>query len=515
MNKGICFPIYVLPLYENSFWKAKANEKGDRDMGKGNSKGGVEGMERTPVLVKFPVGLLCGLRERLLEDLSREQFAVLLGKREHCGDTALCCVREMRLFGAADLEGQGAASLHIRKDRVLDVLKEVQRRVDVDMILDVHTHPFSETAAIFSSIDDRDEREFSAYLAEAFPDIGYGSIVLSQKEYDARIWICNRGKICPISAEITCPVAAERVPRTRYGSCSRGGADPFADEEGQFSRGVLALGLEAMRRIADSQSVAVVGVGGLGSIIAENLLHLGFNRLHLVDADRLSVSNMNRIVGASYKDALEERPKAECLKEHLERINPEAEVTAHIRDVTDGSPEMAELLALSDWVVVATDNHSSRFAVQDACLRFFTPFISAGVNISVDPEKGVIEDVSGEVITVRPGDNLCLTCLGRLNPIRIAAESHPDATVREGLVHKGYVTGLEVKEPAVKTLNAIVACIAADVLVNHYTDRQKHEPIWVYEDNAAKAIYPDRDSLAFRTRNCLCHGVQFASDADG
>ena len=40
-------------------------------------------------------------------------------------------------------------------------------------------------------------------------------------------------------------------------------------------------------------------------------------RLHLVDADRLSVSNMNRIVGASYKDALEERPKAECLKEHF------------------------------------------------------------------------------------------------------------------------------------------------------------------------------------------------------
>ena len=62
MNKGIRFPIYVLPLYENSFWKAKANEKGDRDMGKGNSKGGVEGMERTPGLVKFPVGLLCGLR---------------------------------------------------------------------------------------------------------------------------------------------------------------------------------------------------------------------------------------------------------------------------------------------------------------------------------------------------------------------------------------------------------------------------------------------------------------------
>ena len=468
----------------------------------------------TEGVIKFPVGMLNHLRSSLLQDLSREQFALLLARREPDGGAALCCVTDMRLFGAADLEGQGAASLHIRKDRVLDVLMEVQGRVDADMILDVHTHPFSETTATFSSIDDRDEREFSAYLAEEFPDIGYGSIVLSQREYDARIWIYNEGQICPMAAEITCPVTAERVRRTRYRFCMED-ADPFADQEGQFSRGVLALGLDAMRRIADSQSITVVGVGGLGSIIAENLLHLGFNRLHLVDADRLSVSNMNRIVGASYKDALEERPKAECLKEHLERINPEAKVTAHVRSVTDGSPEMAALLALSDWVVVATDNHSSRFAVQEACLRFFTPFISAGVNISVSPEKGVVEDVSGEVITVRPGDNLCLTCLGRLDPIRIAAESHPDAAIRQGLVRKGYVSGLDVKEPAVKTLNAIVACIASDVLVNHYTDRQKHEPIWVYEDNAAKAIYPDRDSVAFRAKNCLCHGLPFASDAAG
>ena len=468
----------------------------------------------TEGVIKFPVGMLNHLRSSLLQDLSREQFALLLARREPDGGAALCCVTDMRLFGAADLEGQGVASLRIRKDRVLDVLMEVQRRVDADMILDVHTHPFSETAAIFSSIDDQDEREFSEYLAEEFPDIGYGSIVLSQREYDARIWIYNKGEICPIAAEITCPIAVERVHRTQYRSCMDD-ADPFADREGQFSRGVLALGLDAMRRIADTQSITVVGVGGLGSIIAENLLHLGFSRLHLVDADRLSVSNMNRIVGASYKDALEERPKAECLKEHLERINPEAKVTAHVRSVTDGSPEMAALLALSDWVVVATDNHSSRFAVQEACLRFFTPFISAGVNISVNPEKGVVEDVSGEVITVRPGDNLCLSCLGRLDPIRIAAESHPDATIREGLVHKGYVTGLDVKEPAVKTLNAIVACIASDVLVNHYTDRQKHEPIWVYEDNAAKAIYPDRDSVAFRAKNCLCHGLPFASDAAG
>ena len=110
----------------------------------------------TEGVIKFPVGMLNHLRSSLLQDLSREQFALLLARREPDGGAALCCVTDMRLFGAADLEGQGVASLRIRKDRVLDVLMEVQRRVDADMILDVHTHPFSETAAIFSSIDDQD-----------------------------------------------------------------------------------------------------------------------------------------------------------------------------------------------------------------------------------------------------------------------------------------------------------------------------------------------------------------------
>lgn len=457
-------------------------------------------------IVKFPVGLLGELRERLLEDLSREQFAVLLAKREVLGDSVLCCVKEMRLFDASDFSEQGIASLKIRKERVWDILQDLRERADVDMILDVHTHPFSEEAAIFSSVDDRDEHGFCSYLGAEFQDIGYGSIVLSRKEYDARFWTFEDGRVYALDARIVSPLAVERIPCTRRARKMRAeeGDSLVQSGEGQFSRGVLALGLEAMRRMTDEQCITVVGAGGLGSIIAENLVHLGFDRLHLVDGDTLSLSNMNRIVGAGYEDALEGRFKVDCLKEHLERINPRAKVMAHAVDVSAGAEETDALMAFSDWVIVATDSHSSRFAVQEACLRYGTPFISAGVNITVDPDTGTVSDMSGEVITVRPGDNLCLSCLGRIDPIRMAAENHPDEAVREGLVRRGYVTGLEVKEPAVKTLNGIVACLASDVLTNHYTDRQKHEPIWVYEDNAAKSLYPDRDSVIFRSRHCLC-----------
>ncbi|MCU0979690.1 MAG: hypothetical protein MUF25_11055, partial [Pirellulaceae bacterium] len=68
--------------------------------------------------------------------------------------------------------------------------------------------------------------------------------------------------------------------------------------------------------------------------------------------------------------------------------------------------------------------------------------------------------LSGEVIVARLGDSLCLNCLGRINPTLVAAYEHRADTIGTELVRKGYVTGQEVKEPAVKTLNSIVGSSA-------------------------------------------------------
>ena len=128
------------------------------------------------------------------------------------------------------------------------------------------------------------------------------------------------------------------------------------------------------------------------------------------------------------------------------------------------------------------------------------PFITAGVNITVD--DGKITDMSGEIILVRIGDKVCLTCLRRLDYNEIAKEIHPDKRVREGLVLKGYVTGHDVKEPAVKTLNSHLAAMAVDVLVNQYTERNRNAVITVYEDNGFPAIYEDTESVRHRDLNC-------------
>src|SRR5205807_8973885 len=79
--------------------------------------------------------------------------------------------------------------------------------------------------------------------------------------------------------------------------------------EGFFNRSVLALGLDVMRTIMHDQVISIVGVGGLGSVVAEHLIHMGFHQINLIDPDILEMSNLNRVVGAYYEDAQQKRSK--------------------------------------------------------------------------------------------------------------------------------------------------------------------------------------------------------------
>ena len=256
-----------------------------------------------------------------------------------------------------------------------------------------------------------------------------------------------------------------------------------------------------MRHIMHDQVISIVGVGGLGSVIAEHLIHMGFHELNLIDPDTLEISNLNRVVGAYYEDALQNRPKVDVVKRHLTCINPSAIVTAYQKDIHD--QEVESVLALSDWLIVATDNHASRLKAQELSLHYFVPLLSVGVNISV--KDGIVEDMSGEVITARVGDRLCPHCLNRINPTKVASERHPDKAIREALVTKGYVTGSNVKEPAVKTLNTTIATLAVEVLINQYTNLRRHIPVLVYENNGQMSIYEEKESVQRRNKHCfLC-----------
>jgi len=454
--------------------------------------------------IKFKQGDLEYLRARLLEDLSREHFAVLLGKTHKIDGYTMITVIDLLFLEQSDYNQQNVAFLRIKKDFIHKALVELTNRYDVDTIIDVHTHPFTQTSVSFSATDDGDEQTFFLFLNEKFEGINYASIVFSQRRYSARVWTFSNGSLVARRALLKTQTSRENIVSSDF--------HEYADEhyektavtagEGFFNRSALALGLDVMRTIMHDQVISIVGVGGLGSVVAEHLIHMGFHEINLIDPDVLEMSNLNRVVGAYYEDARQKRYKVDVVKRHVTHINPKATVLACKKDIHD--KEMESVLALSDWMIVATDNHSSRLKVQEISVKFFVPLLSLGVNITVKDSK--IEDMSGEVITARVGDYLCLHCLNRINPIQVASERHPDQTIREELVKRGYVTGKDIKEPAVKTLNTALATMAVEMLINQYTDARRHVPLLVYENNGSMSIYEDRESVQQRNKHCfLCH----------
>jgi molybdopterin/thiamine biosynthesis adenylyltransferase len=458
---------------------------------------------RPRYLIKFQQGDLASLRERLLADHSREHFAVLLGKTRTVGGLTIMTVIDQLFPAPADYQQQSIAHLQMNKAFIHRILAELTQRYDVDTLIDVHTHPFTHTRVSFSATDDEDERRFFQFLTGTFAGICYASVVFSQTRYAARVWTHKGGSLLARKAVIKTQTSPENMDSAETGRSSEKHSTHMAlhAESGFFHRSALALGLDVMRVIMDGQRISLVGVGGLGSVIAEHLIHMGFHSIDLIDPDTLEMANLNRVVGASYEDAERQRPKVEVIRKHLLRINPHATVRAYQRDIHDQTLEPE--LALSDWIIVATDTHASRLRAQELSLKYFVPLISVGVNLSV--KNGDIEDMSGEVITARVGDALCLQCLGRINPIRVASERHPDQAIREALVMRGYISGAAVKEPAVKTLNTFLATMAVDVLINQYTQAHKHVPILVYEQNGSMSIYEDNESLQKRNRRCfLC-----------
>lgn len=449
-------------------------------------------------MIKFKHCDFKRLSGKMMQDLSKESFAILLGKQEIVNNHKIINVFEINFMSENDYNSQSQAYLSLNKNFFHNVLKSVTKRVDVDSIIDVHTHPFSVKNVSFSSVDDRDEKKFYKFILDNFDNLNYAGIVLAQKSYSARLWYLSKtNKIQYTNALIKTQTTMELG---EYKNCNNKFNNNYLsdNDDSMFNRSVKALGLDVMRRIVHNQNISIVGVGGIGSIIAEHLIHMGFNKISLFDNDNLEISNLNRFVGGYYDDAVKNLSKVEVVKRHLKKINPESNISTFNLDITKNGCN--EHIAFSDWIFIATDNHTSRFKIQQIAFKYFIPFIAVGVNISV--EENQILDCSGEVITVKMGDKVCLNCLNRINYIAMAEESHPSKEIKSQLLSRGYVKGAKIKEPAVKTLNSMLATMSVNALINNYMDNKFQPPVLVYENNNYECIYEDKESVINRNKRC-------------
>ncbi len=158
------------------------------------------------------------------------------------------------------------------------------------------------------------------------------------------------------------------------------------------TRTALLLGTEGMRRLAASH-VLVVGLGGVGAYAAEEIARAGVGRMTLVDADVVSLSNLNRQLPALHSTL--GKPKAEVMAARLRDINPDLEVEVRNCFVRDEETEALLDAAHYDFVVDAIDTLSPKtFLIYHALQRHLPIISSMGAGAKIDPSRIRIADIS-------------------------------------------------------------------------------------------------------------------------
>ncbi|KAL1340313.1 hypothetical protein AAHE18_09G005100 [Arachis hypogaea] len=158
-------------------------------------------------------------------------------------------------------------------------------------------------------------------------------------------------------------------------------------------------------------SVAIVGIGGVGSVAAEMLTRCGIGRLLLYDYDKVELANMNRLF---FRPDQVGMTKTDAAVQTLSDINPDVlleSYTLNITTVEGFETFMSSLKNKSfctskqgsgvDLVLSCVDNYEARMAVNQACNELSQTWL----------ESGVSEDaVSGHIQLLIPGETACFAC---------------------------------------------------------------------------------------------------------
>jgi len=188
---------------------------------------------------------------------------------------------------------------------------------------------------------------------------------------------------------------------------------------------------EAGQRRLLSSSVAVIGCGGLGTHIADNLVRAGVGRLKLVDRDRVELSNLQRQILFDEEDAARALPKAEAAARKLRTFNSQVQLEPLVVEV--GQENVGEIVRDVDVVLDGSDNFETRYFVNDACVKLGIPWIYGGAVASY-----------GMTMTIIPYRTPCLRCVFPEVPPRESAVTCVTAGILASIV--AMVAALECSE---------------------------------------------------------------------
>jgi len=273
------------------------------------------------------------------------------------------------------------------------------------------------------------------------------------------------------------------------------------NDETRFDRNERFFGREGQKKI-QKVKVLVIGAGGIGSHVIQQLALLGVIKLGINDDEDLSESNRNRYVTARHDDPVPGSRKVQLAKRLVDSIDPQFEV-----ELFDGSIVSEEgfgAIKRADIVICCVDSDGVRYVVNEACLAYDKPLFDLATDVP-EPNR------YGGRVAVVWDNGYCLHCRDLLDPEEVRRFLASDeARGNEAEIYGVDRAALGEKGPSVVSLNGVVASLGVTEFMVAVTGMRKpcsHLEYRAHMGVVTKPADPEKEGCHF------CDSVKGAGDS--
>lgn len=383
------------------------------------------------------------LKEQLFTADGNENSAVLLCGTSDTGTERRLLVRRTVVVPRESYVARLQYHLEIAPNFYNDIVSQCLRDRLTPVI--VHSHRLDGEAR-YSPSDDFGESRLLGVLQSLLPGMTPASMVMSHSSVTGRL----------LADDDFRTLSGLKIAGLHSSVLTFGAEHRRRNSATRFDRQIRAFG-EDGQRVLSTLTVAVIGAGGIGSLVAEQLVRAGVQDIAIIDDDVVEESNVSRLFGATEGDV--GRPKVDVVARHLRRLGATKTTPINRSAITQ---QVLLLLRDRDLIFCCVDNDRTRALLSRFAYQYLIPVIDHGTRL--DGRNGRISAAAGRVSIVSPGLT-CLRCSHHINSERIRAESMTQSE-REALVREGYVMGIDEPAPAVVSINTVVAGLGVTAGIN-------------------------------------------------
>jgi len=266
----------------------------------------------------------------------------------------------------------------------------------------------------------------------------------------------------------------------------------------RFDRNIRFFGKEGQARLRAAR-VAVVGIGGVGTHVVQQLALLGVGDLFLIDDEELDETNRNRYVGVRHDNLIPGTPKVDIGERLVESID--SEIRTHKILASVASTEAIAALTKAEYIFGCIDSEGARLMLTELSAAYAVPYIDAASDIL----PGDRLHYGGRVCVAWNGDG-CLVCLDELD----VAEAQMDIAGELAREDHDTIYGVErgllgAVGPSVVSINGVVASHAVTEFMLGITNIRSPHRLLVYRGDIGKVTVKTEPP---RTNCYYCKGIR-------